>query len=91
MLDKGSNLEVSVDFTNSIHICITQKVKQFNLLFVAASFSVISAKAVSSMLYLTFAGDSQMHYYSLYLMVIVMVSTAVLQVKYVINTCSVIW
>lgn len=49
----------------------------------AASFSVISAKAVSSLIQLTFAGDNQLQYFTFYIMMIVMFSTAILQVKYV--------
>ena len=49
--------------------------------FLSASFCVIAAKAVSGMLQLTFDGYSQMGYPSLYIMIIVMIVTAVLQVK----------
>lgn len=49
---------------------------------VIASFSVISAKAVSSLIQLTFAGDNQLQYFTFYIMTIVMFSTAILQVKY---------
>lgn len=47
-----------------------------------ASFCVISAKAVSGMIQLTFDGYSQLGYPSLYIMFVVMIVTAVLQVKY---------
>ena len=49
--------------------------------YISASFSVISAKAVSSLIQLTFAGDNQLQYYTFYIMTIVMFSTAILQVK----------
>lgn len=49
---------------------------------VIASFSVISAKAVSSMVQITFSGRSQLTYITFYIMVLIMVSTAVIQVKY---------
>ncbi|KAL4236308.1 NIPA-like protein 2 [Mactra antiquata] len=49
---------------------------------VIASFSVISAKAVSSLIQLTFDGDNQLKYYTFYIMTIVMFSTAILQVKF---------
>ena len=51
------------------------------LSYISASFCVISAKAVSGMIQLTFDGYSQLGYPSLYIMIIVMLVTAVLQVK----------
>ncbi|XP_064624421.1 NIPA-like protein 2 isoform X8 [Lineus longissimus] len=47
-----------------------------------ASFTVISAKAVSSMLQLTIAGFMQLDHWIFYVMLIIMVATAVIQVKY---------
>ncbi|XP_052257360.1 NIPA-like protein 2 isoform X2 [Dreissena polymorpha] len=61
---------------------MTRVVIYLLIVAIIASFSVISAKAVSSMVQLTFAGDSQLKYISLYVMLIIMVSTAILQVKY---------
>ncbi|XP_062583733.1 NIPA-like protein 2 [Saccostrea cucullata] len=49
---------------------------------IVASFTVIAAKAVSSMLQITFDGFSQMSYPILYIMLIVMVVTAITQVKF---------
>ena len=48
---------------------------------ISASFCVISAKAISGMIQLTFDGYSQLGYPSLYIMIVVMIVTAVLQVK----------
>lgn len=47
----------------------------------AASFTVIAAKAVSSLLQLSFAGNSQFSYPILYIMIVVMIVTAITQVK----------
>ncbi|XP_064604648.1 NIPA-like protein 2 isoform X2 [Liolophura sinensis] len=47
-----------------------------------ASFTVISAKAVSSMLQVTFAGWSQFRYPIFYAMLLVLAVTAVIQIKY---------
>ena len=52
-----------------------------SLFSASASFSVISAKAVSSMVQLTFGGNSQLGYFSFYIMFFVMISTAIIQVK----------
>ncbi|KAK3089325.1 hypothetical protein FSP39_002732, partial [Pinctada imbricata] len=49
---------------------------------IIASFTVISAKAVSSMVQLSFAGYSQFSYPILYVMLIVMGITIVIQVRY---------
>ena len=46
-----------------------------------ASFTVISAKAVSGMLQLTMAGKMQMQYPVFWIMLIVMATTAIAQVK----------
>ncbi|XP_052776292.1 NIPA-like protein 2 [Mya arenaria] len=61
---------------------MTRVVIYLSIVAIIASFSVISAKAVSSMIQLTFAGDSQLKYWSLYIMIFIMFSTAILQVKY---------
>ncbi|XP_053395258.1 NIPA-like protein 2 isoform X2 [Mercenaria mercenaria] len=61
---------------------VKRVVVYLSIVSVIASFSVISAKAVSSLIYLTFAGDNQLQYFTFYLMTIVMFSTAILQVKY---------
>ena len=55
----------------------------YNLVFLG-SLTVISAKAVSSMLTLTFRGNNQLGHPIFYLMLFVMVVTAVGQVKYVL-------
>ncbi|KXJ16072.1 NIPA-like protein 2 [Exaiptasia diaphana] len=52
------------------------------LVALLGSLTVISAKAVSSMLNITFGGDSQLGHPLLYVMLIVMVATAVAQVKF---------
>ncbi|EDO45127.1 predicted protein, partial [Nematostella vectensis] len=54
------------------------------LLLVAllGSLTVISAKAVSSMINITLGGDNQLGYPLLYIMLIVMVTTAIAQVKF---------
>ncbi|XP_048761480.1 NIPA-like protein 2 [Ostrea edulis] len=49
---------------------------------VVASFTVIAAKAVSSMLQITFAGIPQFSYPILYIMLVVMIVTAITQIKY---------
>lgn len=49
---------------------------------VVASFTVIAAKAVSSLFQLSFAGNSQFSYPILYIMIVVMIVTAITQVKY---------
>ncbi|XP_046372460.1 NIPA-like protein 2 isoform X1 [Haliotis rufescens] len=49
---------------------------------ITASFTVISAKAVSSMLNLSVGGTSQFAQPIFYIMLVVMVATAVVQVKY---------
>lgn len=49
---------------------------------IIASYTVISAKAVSSLIQLSVAGDNQMQYFTVYIMMIVMFSTAILQVKF---------
>ncbi|KAJ8305607.1 hypothetical protein KUTeg_016152 [Tegillarca granosa] len=49
---------------------------------ITASFTVISAKAVSGMLQLSVAGYSQFMYPMLYIMILVMTVTAVIQIKY---------
>jgi len=50
--------------------------------FGTGSFTVISAKAVSSMTTITFQGNNQLKYPIFYLMLLVMVVTAVGQVRY---------
>ncbi|KAI0220065.1 NIPA-like protein 2 [Lamellibrachia satsuma] len=49
---------------------------------ILASFTVISAKAVSGMLQLTMAGSLQVHYAIFWLLLVVMVVTGVTQVKF---------
>ena len=46
-----------------------------------ASFTVISAKATSSMLQLTFSGSLQIQYPVFWIMLVIMVTTAIAQVK----------
>ncbi|KAK2163192.1 hypothetical protein LSH36_84g08064 [Paralvinella palmiformis] len=48
-----------------------------------ASFTVISAKAVSGMLQLTATGHMQLHHPIFWIMLIIMIVTAVIQVKYI--------
>ena len=48
----------------------------------AASFTVISAKALSGMVQISVAGYTQFKHPALYVMLVVMVVTAVIQVKY---------
>ncbi|XP_031574651.1 NIPA-like protein 2 [Actinia tenebrosa] len=52
------------------------------LVALLGSLTVISAKAVSSMLNITFGGNSQLGHPLLYIMLIVMIATAVAQVKF---------
>jgi len=47
----------------------------------SASFTVISAKAVSGMLQLTATGHMQLHHPIFWIMLIIMIVTAVIQVK----------
>ncbi|KAK7502117.1 hypothetical protein BaRGS_00006481 [Batillaria attramentaria] len=47
-----------------------------------ASFTVISAKALSSMIQISFSGYSQFKHPIFYVMIVIMVATAVIQVKY---------
>ncbi|XP_050403758.1 NIPA-like protein 2 [Patella vulgata] len=49
---------------------------------ITASFTVISAKGVSSMLQVTISGEPQFKYPVLYIMLIIMILTAVVQIKY---------
>ncbi|XP_014787875.2 NIPA-like protein 2, partial [Octopus bimaculoides] len=49
---------------------------------ITASFTVISAKAVSSMLHLSLNGFSQFHNAIFYIMLLLMVITIILQIKY---------
>lgn len=57
-------------------------INQLLLVAILASVTVISAKAVSGMLALTFQGHSQLIYPIFYVMLFVMVITTVIQVKY---------
>ena len=49
------------------------------------SLTVISAKAVSSMINITLGGNSQLGHPLFYVMLIVMITTAIAQVKYVLK------
>lgn len=49
---------------------------------ISASFTVISAKAVSSMLHLSISGIPQFQYFMFYIMLTVMIITIVVQIKY---------
>ena len=60
------------------------------MFFSAGSFTVISAKAVSSMISITFQGSMQLTHPIFYVMIIVMVITAVGQVRCVALTSSLV-
>ena len=51
------------------------------LYFMTGSLTVISAKAVSSMINITLGGNSQLGHPLFYVMLIVMITTAIAQVK----------
>ena len=53
------------------------------LIYFTASFTVISAKAVSGMIQLTFAGHMQLNQAIFYAFAVVMLFTGIVQVKYV--------
>ena len=57
-------------------------INQLLLVAILASGTVISAKAVSGMLAISFQGDSQLVYPIFYVMLLVMIVTTIVQVKY---------
>ena len=68
------------DKTIKLFCKLDHKFKGSNFIF-SASFTVICAKGVSSMIQLTFSGWNQLNKPILYVMVIVMLVSAVVQVK----------
>lgn len=71
---------VCICSTVSFYCCMLLKLVLL-LAFFVGSLTVISAKAVSSMINITLSGYSQLGHPLFYVMLIVMITTAIAQVK----------